>query len=242
MGLSLDKVGDEAPELLPTAEATKITLEKRNLDGLTASVALVLDYSGSMGRLYTSGAVQAFSEKVLAIATQLDDDGEIDIYIFASKADYLGTLNLANFRTGIADLTRGYRMGTTDYAGVIDLVTSRNSSAPKRSLFGRPKPTGPAANPVLALFVTDGQPDSQAAAEKSLTASSFHPIFWKFLSIGPKISFLERLDALTGRDVDNASYSAVSSIAGLKDADLLDMLLDEYPTWVAEQRQRGAIQ
>lgn len=241
MGLNLTKIEQDAPELLPVAQRTKLTLEKRNLSGLTASVALVLDYSMSMSELYRSNAVQKLSEKVLAIATQLDDDGEIDIYIFESRAHYLGTLTLANFRTGIADLTSGRRMGSTDYAGVIDLVRKRSTDAPKRGLFSRAK-SGPAANPVLALFVTDGAPNSESDAERALTVASKHPIFWKFLSIGRPIPFLQRLDSMTGREVDNASYSNVKDITGLKDDALLDMILDEYPTWVADQRQRGAIQ
>jgi len=241
MALTLNKIEHDAPELLPTAEKTALSLEKRNLTGLTAAVALVLDYSGSMGDLYRDGSVQELAEKVLAVATQLDDDGEIDIYIFESKAHYLGTLNLANFRDGIKALTQGYRMGTTDYAGAINLVTERSSGAKKKGLFGK-KSSGPIANPVLALFVTDGVPDNEGAAKKALIEASFKPVFWQFVSLGGKIPFLDGLDNLAGRDVDNASYLNVPFVATLDDDTLLDVLLSEYPGWVADQRQRGAIQ
>lgn len=257
MSLSLEKVAQEAPALLSLAKHAQEAIAKRNFTGQTAKGALVLDFSGSMSGQYRNGSVQRLAEKALAFATQFDDDGAIDIFVFDSSAKYLGKLGLADYQGGIDRLTRGRRMGTTDYAGAFRAVADHygygNITAPageKRGLFGFGKKTvdtvspltAPASEPVYALFLTDGVPDNPAAAVKAITDVSYAPIFWQFLSIGREsIPFLEKLDDLDGRYIDNADYKPVGDVDRLSDEQLFELMLDEYPGWVAEERRRGQI-
>lgn len=257
MGISLDKVEQKAPALLSLAKDARVTLEKRNFTGQTAKVALVLDHSGSMRREYQDGSIQRLAEKVLAFATQFDDDGAIDVFAFDSSATYLGELGLHDYQGGIDRLLRGRRMGSTDYAGAFRAVQKHYGfdhlgprAAPKRGLFGFGKKdassTGalqtPANEPVYAIFLTDGDPDNKAAAEDALRDASYSPIFWQFLSIGANpIGFLEKLDDMGGRYIDNADYKPVGNVDALSGEKLFDLLIDEYPSWVAEERQRGQI-
>ena len=55
-----------------------ICLEKKELINLKSKVALVLDFSYSMERLYTNGTVQDIVERIFPLALQFDKDGELD--------------------------------------------------------------------------------------------------------------------------------------------------------------------
>jgi hypothetical protein len=249
--ITLEKVAEKAPELLSLSKNAAGVLQKKNLTGLTSRVAVVFDFSGSMRNEYNSGNVQKLAEKALAFATQIDDDGEIDVFIFHSGAEYLGSVNLENFRGIIAKWTSNRRMGTTNYTDAFKSVVAhygfKDTVAGKvGGLFS--KKVAPAASnaapvvPVFALFLTDGAPDNRTTAVKALTDASVHPIFWQFLSIGREsIPFLEKLDDLDGRYVDNADYKPVGDVSALNSTELYELLLDEYPGWLTIMRQRGHI-
>lgn len=256
MGLSLDKVQQQAPALLSLAKEAQNSVQKYNLNGQKAKVALVLDFSGSMGNEYRNGSMQRLTEKVLALATQLDDDGAIDFFVFDSGAAHLGEVRLADYAGSVERLTRGRHMGTTNYAAAFTEVERHfgfRAVAPqgqKRGLFGMKKAEpaqaapagGPADEPVFAIFLTDGAPNSKGEAVRELTRISTVPIFWKFLSIGREnIEFLQKLDDLDDRFIDNADYKPVGNVDNLSESALYDMLLDEYPSYLSEARAKGLI-
>lgn len=233
MGVSLDKIERQAPGLVSLAKKAQFNLSRHGLDDARAKVALCLDYSGSMRDAYAHGQVQALAERVLALATQLDDDGAIDVFFFGTEAWYAGELGLTEYQGGVDRLRAGHRLGQTDYAGAIRAVLEHHKLHP-----GAPA----AALPVFVLFLTDGAPTSRTAAEKELRAAADRPVFWKFLSIGKEeIAFLQKLDDLSGRLIDNADYQAVIDLDDLKDQQLFDLLLVEYPEWLIAARQAGLL-
>jgi hypothetical protein len=249
MGLSLDKIEKNAPGLLSLAKTAVDHIDKSGLNGQVAKVALVLDYSGSMGSTYKSGAMQRLAEKVLALGTQFDDDGAIDFFVFDTSAAYLGEITIDDYKGSVDRLTSRRHMGTTNYAKAFLTVRDHFGFAPpaKRGLFSafkkaQPAHTEPANEPVYALFLTDGAPDSKADAIAALTEVSTAPIFWKFLSIGREsMPFLEKLDDLTDRFVDNADYQPIGDVDKISDSELFSKLLVEYPDWVKEVRAKGLI-
>lgn len=260
MAVSFKKIEEKAPGLVQLAKLSRVELSKQEIDDQKAKVVLVLDHSGSMGRTYKSGAMQRLAEKVLAVATGLDDDGDIDFFVFDTHAAHLGTISLDDY-LGSVDRLRGNRhMGTTNYAEAFLAVRNHFGFAPpvpvnappKKGLFGgfkkelaptvAPAQNGPADVPVFAVFLTDGAPDSKPAAVKALTEVSTAPIFWKFLSIGREdMAFLQKLDDLTDRFVDNADYKHIGDVDALSDKELFKALLDEYPAWIKEVRAKGLI-
>ncbi|MDQ4490786.1 VWA domain-containing protein [Sinomonas sp. ASV486] len=248
MGISLEKVEQKAPELLTLAKTAADAIDTARLNGQRAKVALVLDYSGSMRSKYESGAMQRLTQTILALGVHLDDDGEIDLFTFDSAARHEGTVTLENFRDAIAKITVKRRMGTTDYAAAFRTVLDHFRLAPKaggglfRKSAGFSAVDARDGQPVLAVFLTDGSPDSKAAAVREITRASYAPVFWQFLSIGREsIAFLQELDDLEGRYVDNADYKPVGDVDATSPQDLYAMLLDEYPGWLADQRTRGHI-
>ena len=76
------------PQLLTLVKTAGVSLEKRGLGEHTARVALVLDISASMRRLYDKGAVQRLAERVLSLGLRFDDDGEVDVFLFGAKAHH----------------------------------------------------------------------------------------------------------------------------------------------------------
>lgn len=233
MAISFDKLQTRAPELVNLAKKAQFNLSKHDLEGHAAKVALCLDHSGSMRAAYASGQMQALAERVLALGTQLDDDGSIDVFFFGTEAWHAGELTLDDYRGGVDRLRAGRHLGLTDYAGAIRAV---------REHYGLTAPGATADVPVYVLFLTDGDPTSRTRATDELRDASGSPVFWKFLSIGDEdIPFLQKLDDLSDRVVDNADYQPVGDLALVQDQALFDLLLVEYPEWLAEVRGRGIL-
>ena len=88
---------DKAPKLVNLAKKVTISLEKRQLQQLTAKVALVLDASGSMKRQYKQGRVQEVVNRILPLAVSFDDDQALDCWAFERDPQYLGELGLRNY-------------------------------------------------------------------------------------------------------------------------------------------------
>jgi hypothetical protein len=250
MGITLDKIEKSAPELVSMVKNAQKSLDSHGLTNATAKVALMLDHSGSISREYSNGSLQQLAERVLGIGLQLDDDGQIDLFFFDSSAAYAGEISVNDYKGSVDRLRNGRRMGTTRYDLAIDKVLehygfSGTKTVEKRGMFGKkkvqPEVVAAAEHPVFVVFLTDGKPDDERAAVLSLTKASVSPVFFKFLSIGRHIDFLQQLDDLDSRFVDNADYQSYQSLSNVSDQKLFDDLLDEYPEWVAEVRSRGLI-
>jgi hypothetical protein len=261
MAISLDKV---PTDLRKDAEMTRVTLEKAGVFGERAKCALVIDRSGSMSHHYSSGAVQGIAEKVLALSTQFDDDGDIEVFCLESYSHLLGSLSINDYQGGIDRLFQGHGWGSTDYAGAIRAV---------REHYGLAQDGQRSQIPVFVAFLTDGMPDSRPAAEQELISAANVPIFWAFGGVGDKdpmvipqstpqpqqerrgmfgrrraaspmvtsrgsqFEFLRSLDTLDGRKIDNASYFP----APTPEAVTIENLLIEYPGYPALARQAQLI-
>ena len=262
MAISLDKLARTAPGLVNLAKGAQVNLTKRGLAGHRAKVALCLDHSGSMRKLYKQGVVQALAERVLALATQIDDDGAIDVFAFGAEGSYLGELTVADFAGGVDRLIRDMRYGTTNYAAVMELVRAHyrsgglspspaaSHSATPESQLGRQVSviaghvlTRPAELPAYVMFVTDGAPDSRSKAARQIVEASREGIFWQFMGVGGgPFDFLRRLDAsVPGRLIDNAGFFEATDPTELADDALYAEMLSEYPSWLREAKRAGVL-
>lgn len=229
------------------SKKAQISLEKVGLHQHTAKVALCLDISGSMSNLYRSGKIQHFVERILALATRFDDDGSIDIFLFGKNAHDAGELTISNSRTFISDLLKTYPLEpSTFYAKAITLIRKHYIGSSSH----RKKPA-PLDMPVYVMFVTDGDTFDQEQTTKQMVNASFEPIFWQFMAIDESrkglfgrvqkspFKYLEQLDTLEGRFVDNAGFFSVQNPAAVPDDELYDLLMCEYPQWVKEAKLKG---
>ena len=244
--VSLEKrIEKEAPQLLSLVKKASISLEKAGLSAHRARVCLCLDISGSMSNLYKSGAVQQFAERILALACRFDDDGAIDVFLFGANVHAPEPMTLSNSSGYVASLTRKYPLeGDTRYGRAMEAI---------RDFYFKDIPaTGSdkvrkAETPVYVMFVTDGGTSDKGLTERQLCESSHEPIFWQFMGIGKgrksknkmlqafadsNFPFLEKLDDLPGRLMDNAGFFSVERPDEHPDEALFDLLMDEYPDWV----------
>ncbi|WP_042461618.1 VWA domain-containing protein [Neobacillus dielmonensis] len=248
------KMEQKAPKILDLSKKAKVSLEKVGLQNHTAKVALCLDISGSMSGLYRSGKIQEFAERILALGTRFDDDGSIDIFLFGGKAHDAGELTIDNFNGFVNRLIKQYPLeGSTYYGKAMHVIRQHYiGSASKRN-----KPFSKDI-PVYVMFVTDGATFDEKETISHLQNSSYEPIFWQFMAIGKSnkgtkkrgfralfqsdFTFLEQLDNLTGRYIDNADFFSVEDPQAVSEQELYDLLMQEYPEWVKTASVKGLIQ
>ncbi|PEB47841.1 tellurium resistance protein [Bacillus pseudomycoides] len=244
------KMAKQAPKLLDLSKKAKISLEKVGLQNHEAKVALCLDISGSMYELYRSGKIQEFAERILALGTRFDDDGSIDIFLFGQYAHDAGELTIDNFDGFVNRMIRRYPLeGATYYSDVMKMVREHYFGFAQRRREPLSKET-----PVYVMFLTDGAAFDETRTIGEIESSSYEPIFWQFMAIGESnydaygnyqnvgnFGFLEELDNLTGRFIDNANFFHVADPAGIPDNQLYDLLMTEYPGWVKLARSKGLI-
>ncbi len=256
------QIAGSSPQLLSLTKTAAVSLDKRGLGEHSARVALCLDISGSMHGLYRSGKIQKLAERILALGLRFDDDGQVDVFLFGKNGYTAGSLGLSNHNTYVPDLLNRHKLdGGTYYGKAMMLVRQHyfGTADLRHAPFGQDLP-------VYVMFVTDGRTMDEAVTRDQIIASSFEPLFWQFLAIGTsplaiapgaparkpsrwgggrrsgsEFEFLEELDAMTGRFVDNANFFAVEDPATIPDADLYELLMGEYPGWLQLARQRGLL-
>lgn len=216
-------------------EALKISLVKKSLTTVTARVGVVLDKSGSMRKLYKDGSVQDVLERLFPIALNFDDNGELDVWLFNDEFIRMKeSVTLDNFYNYIDSKVM---------SGVIEKFWGQTKYAPvMRDVFNKYCIEDPSPLPTFVIFLTDGNNSDKNNTKQILKESSAHNIFWEFVGIGDeKFEFLQRLDSLSGRTIDNANFFDVKDIASLSDEYLYDKLLYEYPQWEAEAKRVGIL-
>ncbi|MEU9435543.1 VWA domain-containing protein [Streptomyces sp. NPDC048252] len=234
-------------------EQVAVSLSKRGAVGISARVVLVLDASGSMAFLYSRGVVADVVERMAAVAAELDDDGEMQAWTFASDAARLPDLRLGELpewlrlhvRVGEISLFRrskkprkGMEPGQVDMRSVGIQNEEQKAISQVRSYVRE----NPAAAPTLVLFFSDGGVYRDAAIERELRAAVEEPIFWQFVGLGrSNYGVLERFDTLPGRRVDNVGFFSVDDISTLPDQELYDRLLSEFPSWVTAAGRAGIL-
>ena len=253
--ISLEKrVEQAAPQLVNLVKSAGVSLAKVGLDKHRAKVCLVLDISGSMSALYKKGQVQAFAERILALGCRFDDDGEIDVFLFGRNVHRDEPMDLHNFGRYVGQMIERHPLeGDTRYGAAMQAV--RRHYFPDAGGGERSTPCK-AAVPVYVMFVTDGSTSDQPLTERQLRWASREPIFWQFMGIGKgkksknkrlanfadsDFPFLEKLDELDGRLLDNADFFAVASPDEHSDAELYDLLMTEYPGWLKLAAQHGLL-
>ncbi|MFE7813824.1 VWA domain-containing protein [Streptomyces sp. NPDC057433] len=232
-------------------EQVAVSLRQHGAAGVTARVVLVLDASGSMSFLYSKGVVADVVERMAAVAAQLDDDGEMQAWTFASNPARLPDLLLGELpewlrlhvRVGEMSLFRRGRKKGLDPSQVdmreVGIQNEEQKVIAEVRSFVR---HSPAAAPTLVLFFSDGGVYRNAEIERELREAVEEPIFWQFVGLGrANYGVLERFDTLPGRLVDNVGFFAVDDIGTVPDPELYDRLLSEFPQWITAAGRAGIL-
>lgn len=212
----------------PRLEARKAlvaaTLARQGAGEVRARVVLVLDASGSMSLAYIEGVVARIVERVAAIAAQLDI-GVMPVWKFADTAQRLPDLHVDQLDNWVAGL---------DYHGV---GLQNDEPAAIRAVLEH---VGSHGEPTLVLFFTDGDVRRNALTSVLLRRAAGKPVFWQFVGLGPAdFTRFEKLDRMAVRKLDNCGFAAVREPDRIADDRFYDLLLAEFPRWLAAARAKG---
>ena len=234
--LSLEKAEKTGnASIIDLTKKSLVQLEKKNLLGLTARVALVLDASGSMDGQYRRGDVQKVVNRLMPLAIHFDDDGCFECWAFAQKTIQLDNVTLNNVNDFINTTQRGWKnwhVGAryNEEIPAIEAVIAYFQKMKDQI-------------PTYVLFISDGGVGSRRQMQKLLTKAAELPIFWQFVGIGGRdYGALEKLDEMSGRIVDNCNFFSLDRIESVSDERLYELLLEEFPDWLKVAQQKNIVQ
>ena len=193
-----------------------------DLSNHRARVFVVIDRSGSMGGLYRDGSVQDVLTRLLPLALKFDDNGELEVYVFNTSCTQMAPVTIGNYENYVQKeiIRKGYSpSGGTQYAPVVEQTTKDyNDGSPY---------------PAFGIVITDGENSDHDRTDRAVRESSKHKIFYQFVGIGyENFRYLQDLDDLSGRAVDNTAFVKVADFNRLSDDELYQKLLEQYPQWL----------
>jgi len=247
-------------ELLNLRKQIVLNLAKSNgIENQKAQVVLCIDRSGSMQSLYNNGTVQKIIDRVVPIAMQFDDNQAFEMYVFDDNViKHPNEVTLSNYSNVVNKEMSHYRWGGTNYAPPIKQILKDYVGVEVKQqtqdvgffkkLFGTPKQesvlntTKTLQTPVYVIFITDGENFDKEEARQAIIESSKYGIFYQFVGIGnEQFRFLNELDTLSGRFIDNANFFKVSNPNTITDEELYSLLLAEFPSWIGLAKQNNLI-
>lgn len=224
------KISEGAPKLISLVKPLKVALEKKNLQETVARVALVMDISGSMHGSYKDGTVQEIVNKVLPLAVQFDDDGELDFWYYGTNCKRMPSVNMKNYENAVPADWKNIRSslgGMNNEPAVMKEVVAEYQKS---------------KIPAYIIFITDGGVSRTSEIKNILIEASKLPIFWQFIGVrGRGYGVLEKLDTISGRYVDNSNFFALDDFKTVDNAELYSRLLNEFPNWLKEIKAKGII-
>lgn len=243
-----------AIDLEKSVKEVGIVLEKIGFNE-KVQVVLALDISGSMHESFANGSVQELVERLLAIGINMDQNQEIDVYLFGANAHHAEAATRSNIDGFVRrEITNKFNLeSTTLYSPVMKMIAgdfdhTASATSPKKGLMGRlfgskqaePESTG--EDTVVVFFITDGENFDTGEAEAFIKEISKKPVFWQFVGIGgSSFRFLEKLDDMGGRHIDNANFFDAGDISSISDNVLYSRILSELPSWHKEAVSKGVI-
>lgn len=216
-------VVDLRKRIVDLSKKAAFAANKCGIEGQRAPVVLVLDISASMNALYKSGVIQRIVERILGLAVAFDDDGQIDLLLFGTKVYQLPPATLDEIEGYVERVILAqYKIReATNYAPPLRLLSSKYRA--------------PQSAPAFVIFLTDGGNTDRRESAEVIRELSHQPVFVQFVEIGKEdFPFLRKLDELSGRLIDNAGFMQVNDLDEIRDAELYDRLLNEFPQWLVK--------
>jgi hypothetical protein len=237
--------------LIDLTKKASVVLEKKSLTGVQANIVLAIDRSGSMAAEYRNGTVQEVVDRLLGIGMNMDSDKSIDVYQFNGGYNYVGNATEGNHENFVRENNMTVS-GGTNYAPVMKAIIEKYgkklSGVEKKGLLGGLFGKKDSAEkftakiPTFVFFITDGENFDPIETEAVIREVANQPIFWQFVGIGyERFGFLQKLDDLTGRFLDNADFFKVENIKTISDDELYNKLLTEFPGWLEQAKTKGLI-
>lgn len=221
-----------------------------------AEVVLCMDVSDQMVDYLDSGKLEVIAERILAFATHVDIDSHIDLFLFAERAFFIGSMNLKNFEGFVTEALDKFNLsGHADYTNVINLI--RTTYLKQAEVDGKKKIR---ETPVYVYFLSNGETDNPDEIAEQIAEASYEPIFWQFMTMGTTkadlqkgllgfllrpftddYSFLELIDDMDDRFIDNADFFNVFDPEAISDEEFYKLMMAEFPHWLKEAQEKGIV-
>ena len=213
-----------------------------NLENSKAKVVVILDYSASMRMLYNNGTVQRTLNKLVPIGLTFDDNGEIEVYLFNQGYRKFDNMNISNYKQyKYQVIDKAYwSMGMTAYAPVLRAVLEDTGKIKKAGLFKNKTKCIDDGDDVFVIFITDGETNSADRNEtnKVIRLSSQTNTYIQFIGIGDtEFGYLETLDTIGGRKIDNTGFSSMKSLEKASDEELYNTILSGFAEWIKQRKE-----
>lgn len=214
----------------------KVLISKDAL-GIRARVVLVIDKTGSMLEQYRNQVVHRVVQRMVPVATQLDDNGALEAYLYARSFAKLPDITVEHSD----EWAQTYLHLSGTHAGIdYNRIGGRNDELPiMRDIMASLRPGD---GPTLILFFTDGGFAKKREIAALMREASHLPAFWQFIGLGrANYGLLRSLDEMADRIVDNAGFFALDDIDRVDDGELYARLLGEFPDWLRAAEAAGIL-
>lgn len=217
-------------------EVAKVLISK-DAWGIRARIVLVIDKTGSMVKQYRTEVVHRVVQRMIPVATQLDDNGALEAYLYALSFAKLPDITVAHGD----EWAHTYLHLSGTHAGIdYNEIGGRNDELPiMRDIIAS---LHPGDGPTLILFFTDGGFAKKREIAALMREAAQLPAFWQFIGLGrANYGLLRSLDEMTDRIVDNAGFFALDDIDKVDDGELYARLLGEFPDWLRAAKAAGIL-
>lgn len=202
-------------------ESLRKRFADKGLTGTKARVGLALDFDHAGAHMFKEGLVQQTINRLMPLAMGIDDNKSLDLWVFSDEVTRLESATENNYKDIAHYIVRSAHKGITRYEPLIKDIDHFYIEEQPMNL------------PNLVIVLTNGDTSDKLRSEHALTQASQHPIFFAFVGIGDNdFSFLQKLDCMDGRVVDNASFMQIDDLESITDAELFSRVLTEYPDWL----------
>jgi hypothetical protein len=230
-GISLQKATERSEKV------GKILLTKGVSVAPTMRCGLAIDISGSMGGYFARGTVQKSVDQLVGVSLKFDDNGELDMFKFNTGCDYVGTANVNNYDTFIAD-NRVSANGGTAYIPIVEEAVKFFFAGQKKSsggFLGFGKKTEVVAgddSPVLMMVLTDGEPNERVNdILRAFKDAAQHNIYFHLVGIGGDRRSFPTI-ARIADDLDNVGEVYLPTLDMTDDEIYAQIIGDELVQWI----------
>lgn len=244
----------EKVSLKKRSDAVKVSLKKSGVakEKVTLRVGCALDISGSMQGNFASGRVSDLVDRLLPVADQFDDNGEIDMWAFNTSSRELPPATPANYGGYVEKELRGLNInGGTNYAPVIEDIAHHYFGKEDVLVSKEEKPTGffgklfgqtktvstyetravtESEIPALVFFISDGEASDTGATDRLMTQLRDEKVYWVMIGIGAANQF--RFMQLLADQYENVGFINFKSL-DLTDEQIYDSIINgELANWI----------
>lgn len=232
---------------------TVVNLSKQNsIDfyNKKARVIVVLDYSGSMRKLYNNGTVQDTLTRLVPIGLTFDDNGAIETYIFRHDSVKLADMTINNYNNYVENFINNKvgKYGRTVYSAALGDI---NESIRKKNRLVRlirfimklfRKKYTRDDDITFVMFITDGNNEDgdNKICDEMIRQLSYNNVFIQFIGIGESyFRYFDRIPKIKNRKSNNAKYTLIKNLNTISDTELYGMILEEFASWIKKQEENN---